>query len=39
MDEEKTIMILNGEKIELHPEEKITDETLAELSGGKGGGE
>lgn len=30
------IMILNGESIELHDEEIISDETLQELSGNKG---
>ena len=30
------VMILNGEKIELHPDETVTDATLQELTGGKG---
>lgn len=36
MSEEKKVMILDGETIELNPEETITDDTLAELTGGKG---
>lgn len=34
--EEKRVVILDGEEIELQPEEQITDDTLAELTGGKG---
>lgn len=34
--EEKRVIILDGETIELQPGESITEETLAELTGGKG---
>ena len=36
MAEEKRVIILDGETIELQPGECITEETLAELTGGKG---
>lgn len=31
------VMIINGQKIELHEDEVITEDTLQELTGGKGG--
>ena len=36
MAEEKRVISLDGETIELQPGECITEETLAELTGGKG---